>query len=211
MSKSKKIISVISLFTILCLVTGMAGCNKPHNESEIKKYVEDNVPEEATLIHKSEDLSGANKEYVYTFESDSRNLQFNIYSVNGYSSLVGYQISNGYRSAIYDYYLDKIKPSLASCPNSEVYLNPGNQYTFNTFYIDTESDARAVAKVLEDANDIVTEQWEYQPGEDLTDTNVLGLKFFIYSETSNTQLGTYCLNGKDDEDVIYNKLKGMLP
>ena len=56
----------------------------------------------------------------------------------------------------------------------------------------------------------MTEEWEYQPGADLTKDDVLGIAFNCYPELSDKKVGSYYLNGMDDEEEIYKKLEAML-
>ena len=106
--------------------------------------------------------------------------------------------------------MEKMRPILASCENSRMYSTPDKNDVSTKFYLDNASDARAIAVVLAECNSIVTEQWQYQPGADLTDRDVVGITFYFYPKKSDKNIGSYTLNGLDDEKEIYKKLEAML-
>ncbi len=204
----KRITAVI--LAILCLLFCMAGCSRPQTQEEIEDYVAANIPEAATVIDHKVKKTSTGTEYRYTFKSDSRDLEFDAFSVIGTGGLGGYKITEYYSLGRDEYYLEKMRPILASCENSRMYSSPDKNDVSTKFYLDNASDARAIAAVLAECNPIVTEQWQYQPGADLTDRDVVGITFNFYPKKSDKSIGSYTLNGLDDEKEIYKKLEAML-
>lgn len=202
------------LITILPLaVLFFAGCyNKPHTQKEVEEYVANNVPEDCELIDHYEQQTKNNEiEYVYVFKSKSRDLQFYAFSSIGGSSLTGYHLSAYYDVGRENYYLEKMRPILSECMNSEMSLKPDSEIVRKKIYLHDETDAKYLAKFLAECNDIVKEEFNYQPGADLTQKDVLGICFTVYpSAGSNEKLGYYYLNGKDDEDAVYQELIKLL-
>ena len=205
----KKRITVF-IFAILCLVLCMVGCSRPQSKQEVVDYVAQNVPEAATLIDSKVKTTSTGTEYRYIFKSDSRDLEFDAFSSIGTGGLGGYKISVYYNLGRDDYYLEKMRPILASCENSRMYSTPDKPNVSTKFYMEDASDARAIAGTLAKCNPIITEQWQYQPGADLTDRDVVGIGFNFYPRKSDRSLGTYYLNGVDDEEEIYKILEAML-
>ena len=67
---------------------------------------------------------------------------------------------------------------------------------------------RKVSKTIAQLNTVVSDQWNYTPGLDLTDTDVLALRITAnMTKNGFTQLFAYVLNGSDDDEVIYALLK----
>ena len=90
-------------------------------------------------------------------------------------------------------------------------LKPDSEIVFTKLYLQDEADAKYLATVLSQCNDIVKEEFIYQPGADLTQKDVLGIYFTVYSSTDKKEkLGYYYLNGKDDEDAVYQELMKLL-
>ncbi len=197
---------LITVFPLAILV--LSGCyNKPHTQKEVEEYVAQNVPEESECIDHYEQKTRNGIEYVYVFRSKSRNLIFNAYSTIGGSSLTGYHLSVYYDIGRQDYYLEKMRPILSGCMNSEMSLQPDAGIVSRKLYLQDEHDAKYLATILAQCNDIVKEEFGYQPGADLSQKDVLGINFTVYpSAGSNEKLGSYYLNGKDDEDAVYREL-----
>ncbi|MCR5108533.1 MAG: hypothetical protein K6B28_10275 [Lachnospiraceae bacterium] len=204
----KRILITVLTFVLLIL----AGChNKPNTQKEVEEYVAANVPEESELIDHYEQQTNNGTEYVYVFRSKSRDLEFYAFSTIGGSSLTGYHISEYYKNGLENYYLKKMRPILIECTNSEMSVKPDAETVSRNLYLKDETDAKYLAPFLAKCNDIVKEEFEYQPGADLSQKDVLGLYFFIYpSAGSKEKLGFYYLNGKDDEDAVYQKLIKLL-
>lgn len=209
MRKMKKGITSIILAKLF-LTTCMVGCNKPQSQQEIVDYVAANVPESATLVDHKVQRSSTGTEYRYIFKSDSRDLEFDVFSSIGTGGLGGYQISDYYSLGRDKYYLEKMRPILGACPNSRMYSTPDKREVSTKFYLDNTSDAKVIAEALAKCNEVVTEQWEYQPGADLTDRDVVGIAFNFYPKKSDKKTGSYYLNGLDDEEEIYKQIEAML-
>ena len=202
---------LIAVLPITILV--LSGChNKPHTIKEVEEYVAANVSEDSELIdHYEQQTKNNGIEYVYVFKSKSRDLTFYAFSTIPGSSLTGYSLSQYYDLGRKDYYLEKMRPVLSGCKNSEMSLKPDSEIVFTKLYLQDEADAKYLATVLSQCNDIVKEEFIYQPGADLTQKDVLGIYFTVYSSTDKKEkLGYYYLNGKDDEDAVYQELMKLL-
>lgn len=140
-----------------------------------------------------------------------RDLTFYAFSTIGGSSLTGYHLSQYYDIGRQDYYLEKMRPILSGCMNSEMSLKPDAEIVSRKLYLQDEHDAKYLATILAQCNDIVKEEFEYQPGADLSKKDVLGIYFTVYpSAGSNEKLGFYYLNGIDNEDAVYGKLMKLI-
>ena len=205
MRKMRK--TVICGGAIICLLLCMVGCSRHPSQEEIEEFVVANIPEASTFVDDYVRQTKNGMEYHYTFKSDSRDLEFDVVSSKGTG---GYQISEYFSLGRQNYYLEKMRPFLASCENSRMYKTPDKPDVSTKLYMDNSSDAKRIAVVLAKCNEIVTEEWEYQPGADLTKDDVLGIAFNCYPELSDKKVGSYYLNGMDDEEEIYKKLEAML-
>ena len=97
-----------------------------------------------------------------------------------------------------------IKCSICTGEMVAGFKNKEDGYFTEVMLIKNEADAKFLATVLSQCNDIVKEEFIYQPGADLTQKDVLGIFFTVYSSTDKKEkLGNYYLNGKDDEDAVY--------
>ena len=201
---------LITMFPIAVLA--LSGCyNKPHTQKEVEEYVAENVPEESECIDHYEQNTSNGIEYVYVFRSKSRDLTFYAYSTIGGSSLTGYHLSEYYDIGRKHYYLKKMRPILSGCMNSEMSLRPDVETISPKIYLKDEYDSKYLATFLAQCNDIVKEEFGYQPGADLSQKDVLGIYFTVYpSAGSNEKLGFYYLNGKDDEDAVYRELMKLI-
>ena len=74
-----------------------------------------------------------------------------------------------------------MRPILSGCRNSEMSLKPDSEIVFRKLYVQDETDTKYVATFLAQCNDIVKEEFNYQPGADLTQKDVLGINFIVYS------------------------------
>ena len=196
-------------------VLGMAffllGCYKQQTQGEAEEFVANTVPEKAKLVGYEEQQSKSGTVYCYIFKSESRDLEFRVFSSRGGGAIGGYYLTQYYDVGRDNYYLEKMRPYLTSCENSEMYVKSDADRVSQKMYLEDEADARAIAGVLAECNTIVTEQWHYQPGADLTSRDVVGISFYFYPSTdAKGIIGKYELNGKDDEDKIYNELVQML-
>ena len=201
---------LIIIFPSALLV--FSGCyNKPHTQKEVEEYVAENVPEESECIDHYEQETRNGIEYAYVFRSKSRDLEFYAFSTIGGSSLTGYHLSEYYNLGREDYYLEKMRPILSGCMNSEMCLKPDAEKVSQKIYLQDEYSAKNLAAPLAECNDIVKEEFEYQPGADLSRRDVLGIYFTVYPRAgSNEKLGFYYLNGKDDEDAVYRELMKLI-
>ena len=201
---------LITMFALTVPV--LSGCyNHPHTQKEVEEYVAENVPEESECIDHYERQTRNGTEYVYVFRSKSRDLTFYAFSTIGGSSLTGYSLSEYFDIGREDYYLEKMRPILSGCMNSEMSLTPDAEIVSKKLYLQDEYGAKYLAKFLAQCNDIVKEEFEYQPGADLSQKDVLGIYFTVYPFAgSNEKLGFYCLNGKDDEDAAYRELMRLI-
>ncbi len=207
----KKVLITITVLPLSILV--LSGCyNKPHTQKEVEEYVAQNVSEESELIdHYEQETNTNGTEYVYVFKSKSRDLTFYAFSTIGGSSLTGYHLSEYYDVGREDYYLEKMRPILSGCMNSEMILKTESEIVSKKLYLQDETDAKYLATFLAQCNDIVKEEFKYQPGADLSQKDVLGIYFTVYPYMgANEKLGVYYLNGKDDEDAVYRELMKLL-
>ncbi len=206
----KKVLISITVLSLSVLV--LSGCyNKPHTQKEVEEYVAQNVSEESELIDHYEQETTNGTEYVYIFKSKSRDLTFYAFSTIGGSSLTGYHLSEYYDIGLEDYYLEKMRPILSGCANSEMILNPESARVSKKLYMQDETDAKYLATFLAQCNDIVKEEFKYLPGADLSQKEVLGIYFTVYSHMgAKEKLGVYYLNGIDDEDAVYRELMKLL-
>lgn len=205
MKKRKPVFCVVAFF---CLLLCLAGCNKSQSQEEIEEYVAVNVPEASTLVDSYVRQTKKGMEYHYMFKSDIRDLEFDVVSAMGTGGQ--YEITEYFSLGRQNYYLEKMRTILASCENSRMHKTPDKTDISTKLYLDNSSDAKRIAPVLAKCNEIVTEEWEYQPGADLTENDVLGIAFNCYPELSDKKIGSYYLNGTDGEEEIYKKLEEML-
>ena len=186
------------IILILCL-TVISGCRVlPYTQREVEEYVADNVPEACGIVSVSK-YHGVNSTYL--FRSRYRDLEFYVDMAS--SKKHGRILLCHYASAVYYYYYQDLIEECDKCPcERESPL---------CFHIKSEEDLKAVSRTLAKCNEIISDQWNYTPGEDLTDPNLLGVRFdfYFFEEDGSQKPGIYhyMLNGTDDAETIYNQLK----
>ena len=108
-------------------VLGMAffllGCYKQQTQGEVEEYVANTVPEKAKLVGYEEQQSKSGTVYCYIFKSESRDLEFRVFSSRGGGAIGGYTLTQYYDVGRDNYYLEKMRPLLTSCENSEMYVS----------------------------------------------------------------------------------------
>ena len=202
-SGKKWMISALALGMALMLT----GCYKPNSRSEVEEYVKNSVPEKVSLVGYEEQSSKSGTVYCYIFKSDSRDLEFRAFSSRGGGAIGGYTIDQYYDVGRDEYYLEKMRPYLTSCGYSEMTLKPNDTRVSRNMYLTDDAAARKIAGTLAKCNTIVAEQWNYQPGADLTKHDAVGISFYFYPyEGSKDVMGEYALNGMDDADTIYKTI-----
>ena len=188
--------SVFVLFVAALVAVFLVGC-KP-SESAVKKYVEENVPEPATLVGTDEFEQFGHTQYKYTFKSDLRDMQFDISYV--YSENEGWHYVNGYSAGLSEYYKEGVDAAYATSPAYDE-----KEYSF---IITSEEDLRSIAKALAKANEVVADHWNYVPNAVIGRYDSVSMGVSLYRDNKNNHFWYYGLNGLDDEETIYNELEG---
>lgn len=210
-SIGKNVISGLLFVAVSFLVTG-CGFFSPNTQQEVEDYVKAHVPEPASVVRMEKVDTNQGKEYRYIFKSDLRDLEFDAFSAKEIGGLGNYGMSEFYSLAVADYYKEKMRDTLSACPNSGMHNDRDAKKVSMDMYMKDEADAREIAKTIAECNVIISDQWNYTPGVEITDRNICGMGFRIHLfPKANSEEIRYTLNGKDDEETIYNELIAALP
>ena len=182
----------IALAAVLAVVF-FVGC-KP-TEGAVKKYVKKNVPEPCTLISTGQHEQFGNTQYEYTFKSDLREMQFIIYY--SYSNDAGWHYVNGYSTGLTAYYREDVYAAFATSPSYK------RDYDF---IVSSEEDLSSIAQALAKANEVVADQWNYDPDAVIGRYDSVDMGGILYRENEEKSFWYYDLNGIDVEETIYSKL-----
>lgn len=186
------------IILIFCLTVFSACHVLPYSQRKVEKYVADNVPETCDLVLATKKF-GVDDSYL--FRSRHRDLEFYVDAAS--SQKHGMVLLCHYSAAVYYYYYPAIKEECDRCPCE--------QESPLCFYIKSDGDLKAVSMTLSKCNEIISDQWNYTPGADLTDPNLLGVRFdfYFFEDDGSQRPGKYhyMLNGTDDAEMIYNQLK----
>ena len=179
---------------IICLI--LSGCRvAPYSKNDVKNFVASEVPEPCTLVNERT-YNVTDKSYM--FRSELRDLEFDVDC--NISDNNGYHMISHYGAAIYLYYYEDLK---------EVYENDscqtGNPFEFE---IQNENELREVSKTIAELNAVISDQWNYTPGLDLTDPDILAIRVTadVMKDGSAKRI-SYILNGVDKEEDVYSRLK----
>ena len=188
-----KISSAIVLSACLMF---LSACVFTPTKKDVEEYVANQTDEDCTIIN----ISGSAFDKTYTFRSNERDLEFDVYAdaKDGKKN-----ITMHYGAGVYAYYYPLLKEEFknSECPTEDIFV----------FHINTPEDFKAASETLADCNAIISGQWNYTPGADLTDSNFLGINVFFDIPDGNggrtRSAYKYVLNGFDDAEDIYNLLK----
>ena len=142
----------------------LSACIFAPSKKEVENYVASQTDEDCRIV----DGSGDPFEKTYTFRSRERDLEFDVYTgtKNGQKDITVH-----YGAGVYAYYYPQLKEEFnnSECPTEDVFV----------FHINGPEDLEAVSETLANCNDIISDQWKYTPGADLTDNEFLGINIFF--------------------------------
>ncbi|MBO6310287.1 MAG: hypothetical protein J6N70_15935 [Oribacterium sp.] len=105
-----------------------------------------------------------------------------------------------YGAAVYLYYDEDLKEVYEKCS-----CRNGNPFEFE---IQNEEDLREVSKTIAELNTVISDQWNYTPGLELTDPDILAIRVTVdVMKDGSAKRTSYTLNGYDKEDEVYSQLK----
>ena len=177
----------------------LSACVFAPSKKEVENYVASQTDEDCRII----DSSGNPFEKTYTFRSRERDLEFDVYTdtKNGQKN-----ITMHYGAGVYAYYYPLLKEEFnnSECPTEDVFV----------FHINGPEDLKAVSEMLANCSDIISDQWKYTPGADLTETDFLGINIFFNIPDGNggrtRSAYKYVLNGSDEAEDIYSLLEANI-
>lgn len=177
----------------------LSACIFAPSKKEVENYVASQTDEDCRIV----DNSGDPFEKTYTFRSRERDLEFDVYTgtKNGQKDITVH-----YGAGVYAYYYPQLKEEFnnSECPTEDVFV----------FHINGPEDLKAVSETLANCNDIISDQWKYTPGADLTDTDFLGINIFFDIPDGNSgrtrSAYKYVLNGSDEAEDIYSLLEANI-
>ena len=183
------------------------SCSGAPTKKDAEKFVDRNVPEPAHFVKE--------KDGTFIFESDLRDLQFEVTTYEAQTGFGGTFLEEHYAEAVREYYEDQLDDVLSDCRCCDSNTDGDG---FVTFYIDDDEDAQDAARAIAECNEIVADQFEYTPDEDLTDLTVMGIRFYILpysmlgSNLDYPRLDDhrYILNGEDDADDLYDLINDVV-
>lgn len=208
-------IKFVASILIASSALGICSCTKPPKNRTVESIAEERVIEDSRLVSvEEEEASNGHLYYHYVFESRERDLTYEIIARPVTTGFGGYWEDICYDEGVRDYYRDDVMKVVEACP---FYMdNPkANLEDDILFYIDTDEDAREVARVLAKCNEIVSDQFNYTPDADLTDPKIMKYKIRVIPGNlrdkvfsySDYDAYVYVLNGLDDEEKIYNRIR----
>ena len=201
---------------LLALLTAVSLCSctgKP-SDKDVAKIVKERIPEAAHFVSMEERPDGI----YYQFESDSRDLTFDVVAFANTAGVAGYWEQVRYAEAVREYYGNSVMAAVESC--SCYAVNPhANLGEDILFYVDSKEDAWQVALTLGKCNKIVSDQLRFTPDEDLTRSIIMNYRVHIIpaklkdKRFSNLEQYDYLyvLNGYDTEDDVFAMIKEMIP
>ena len=144
--KNNRVKKTLISMAVLGMAFFLLGCYKQQTQGEVEEYVANTVPEKAKLVGYEEQQSKSGTVYCYIFKSESRDLEFRVFSSRGGGAIGGYTLTQYYDVGRDNYYLEKMRPLLTSCENSEMYVKPDAYMVSQKMYLEDEADARAMMK-----------------------------------------------------------------
>ena len=210
----KKGIKSVAAILAVSVSFGVCSCSRKPSDRTIESIAEERVVEDSRLVSTKEMADGT---IHYVMESRERDLTYEIIARPVTTGFGGYWEDICYAEGVCDYYMDDVMKVVKTCPCYTV--NPkadlGDEILF---YIDTDEDAHAVASVLAKCNEIVSDQFDYTPDADLTDSNIMHFtvrvipgnerdRVFKHSEMFEY---VYTLDGLDGEEEVYNKIRSNI-
>ena len=187
---------IFSMVVLVACMMFLSGCIFAPTKKEVENYVANQTDEDCRIIN-----SSGNPFYkTYMFRSRERDLEFDVDAdtKNGQKNFTMH-----YGAGVYAYYYPRLKEEFenSECQTEDVFV----------FHINGPADLKAVSETLANCNDILSDQWNYTPGADLTDSDFLGINIFFDIPNGNggrtRSAYKYVLNGFDDEEGIYNLLE----
>lgn len=207
----RKRIRVISLFVTLIIVTVLTGCGvvtESMARKEVEEYVAEQIAEPVT-VGVTETLSSNDVDeptFRYTLVSEERPMCFQAWYEPDMNFPGQYTLGMAYAKGVKEYYTEDLLEVIKEYPKNALDDVWG---LVTKVYMDNEVDARALSEMLAACNEIVSDQFNYTPGADLTDYRILNLNFVIMS-SEGENLGNYVLDGITEADDIYAILLNML-
>lgn len=183
-------------FFILIICLMLSGCRViPYSRNDVKDFVASEVPEPCTLVN---ERTYNVTDKSYTFRSELRDLEFDVDC--NISDNNGYHMISHYGAAVYLYYDEDLKEVYEKCS-----CRNGNPFEFE---IQNEEDLREVSKTIAELNTVISDQWNYTPGLELTDPDILAIRVTVdVMKDGSVKRTSYTLNGYDKEDEVYSQLK----
>lgn len=192
----------LALILMVFMVLPVCACAVRPSKRTMEGIVAKQVPESAKCISTKE----AGNDICFTFKSDLRDLTFEVYALKN-DSYPGYWPRVEYSKGVRNYYDDAIMKELAPCRCFRN-RNGSNEATVYEFKSTSDEDLREIAKVFANCNKIVADQFEYTPDADLTSPKIMYIRMLVLNETyGGDHMHGYVLNGTDDEDAVYNKIR----
>ncbi len=207
----KKSIKFVASILIASSVLGVCSCSRKPSDRTIESIAEERIAEDSRLVSQKEMADGT---IHYVMESRERDLTYEIVAHPVTTGFRGYSEDVCYAEGVRDYYRDDVMKAVKTCPCYTV--NPeANLEDDILFYVDTDEDARAVAGVLAKCNEIVSDQFDYTPDVDLTDSMYMRFRVRVIPGSERDRVFkysdyvsyVYILNGLDGEDEVYNKIR----
>ena len=154
-------------FFILIICLMLSGCRViPYSRNDVKNFVASEVPEPCTLVN---ERTYNVTDKSYTFRSELRDLEFDVDC--NISDNNGYHMISHYGAAVYLYYYEDLKEVYEKCS-----CRNGNPFEFE---IQNEEDLREVSKTIAELNTVISDQWNYTPGLELTDPDILAIRVTV--------------------------------
>ena len=194
-----------TLFLMLILTAAcICACKiKPPSEKTVESIVDKSIPEDSHCISVRDD----GEHVYYTFESDLRDLRFEVVAFENQTGFGGYWERIYYSDAVREHYKKDIYSELRSCPFCKGRNEEAENAAF-IFRINSDEDIREVAKAIARCNKVVSDQFKYTPDADLTSSKIMNYRMHILRADESMDDGyIYVLNGKDDEDAVYKVIR----
>ncbi|MBP5494323.1 MAG: hypothetical protein J6X97_04440 [Lachnospiraceae bacterium] len=195
----KKVFGAVCIFVVM---TGILGCGQP-SQQKVDEYVKEKVPEPSHFVESFETTELKNPIYHYVYESDLRDLRFEVRYFNPRGD--GYIMADTYVSeGVSKYYEEAVWEVLKKCPdsglNSDSYAAHKNAIT-----LENGIEMEEIAKIAAECNAVLADEWNYV-SEDAYIGNIDMIFVYDKFDTFGKTVADIALNGKDDEATCYEKL-----
>ena len=154
------------LITVLCAALGLtaAGCGRADgsvaSKREVTNYVKENISEDCSYV-KEELVCESPRKVIYTFKSDARGFEFEVtaqrWPHGWYSAVFYYEpiITEHYSTGLHHYYDERMYEVFGDL------IDHKSKY----LYISSTEDIEKLSKALVQANEIYSEEKEYNSDE----------------------------------------------